>query len=155
MEQSYSNGLSYKSAEIVTSDAATARVGPWARSFKVNQVNVVITTVNNAAQTITVNREVIADDTTSDIDVGSFIIPDACVAGDVLRIDLRAVPNTDLAPGETLSFLSGAEGSAGAAYFIVVGNEYDEGPSPSASFSDVAKPRSGLGEIRYLAFTAA
>lgn len=155
-EQSYAHVVPIlATATNDISGANTSRTPALLQSFKVTQIRALITTATTGtASVITVNRETKAGVVTDDIEVGSFTVPTAAAVGDIFYIDMEGVANTELAPGEAYSFLSGGEGDAGVAWFGVMGYWFEEGPTPNRLFPDTEKPRTGQGDIRYLAFTA-
>jgi len=61
--------------------------------------------------------------------------------------------DTFLAAGEGVSFTPDGASTAGAGWCGIIGYEQIDGPFPFLSFSDTAKPRSGVGSAKYGAFT--
>lgn len=156
-EQSYAHARPLSATAVSDLNSNTLqRTMPLFQSYKLLQVYAVITTANVAACTVTLNREITPSATTSQIAIGTWIIPIQATLGTVYVADLWPIADTDLAIGETLSFTPAASGSAGGAWFGVLAAPYLEGPiaNSDVTFASQAKPRSGVGTIKQLTFTA-
>lgn len=158
MGQTYDSDRSFPClASITVSGANSSRTYPFFRSFRATYCTCLITTVpTTTATVITVNRETKYGVTGSQIAIGTFTVPLSTTIGDLFYSDLANIADTDLAPGEGISFTSDGASAAGVIWCGVVGFEYGEPPTvvSGLTFSNVTKPRTGQGSIKQLTFTA-
>ena len=153
-DQSYSSlGTISSGAPANVHDTTVHQCGPTGNSFKVTQVGFICTVANYSALVVTVKRARTPTVTGNDVTIGTFPLPDAMTPGDVTRVSINTAGDTDLAPGEAVTFGTDGGGSAGTGTFFIAGYEYAEGPNPIVSFTTEDKPRSGIGDIEYAAFT--
>jgi hypothetical protein len=129
------------------------------RGFKILEIVAVATVAQTVATaTITVNRECTAGTTTSDRQICTFTltVADFGTIGNTGYGSVFDLADTDIAAGETVSFLSDAGGDAGTYWFGVIGYEYAEGPDPVHDFDALGtfdKYRTGIGDYKRLTVT--
>lgn len=158
-EQSYSQLRSYPAlASINLANGTASRTAPIFSSFKAMAIMCVVTTAVSDDGVITVNRETKYGVTTDDIEIGTFTVPVlASGVGTVYVANLDQIADTDLVPGEGISFTPSSDG-VGVVWCGVIGFEYQEGPAAYGNtaatlFANTTKLRSGQGSIRQLVFT--
>lgn len=159
-EQSYSNLRSFPAlASTNLANGTATRTAPLFSSVRAMAVMAVVTTACSDDGVITVNRETKYGVTGSQIAIGTFTIPVlASGEGTVYVANLQTIADTDLVPGEGISFTPSSDG-VGVVWCGILGFEYQEGPvaygnTAATLFSNTTKIRSGVGSIRQLVFTA-
>lgn len=155
-EQSYASQKSHPALAVATLTGTTAvRTRPFFLPFLISEFRFIVTTaVTVTAAVITVNREIKYGVATSQIAIGTFTVPlTGSTIGDIICYDARTIADTFLAAGEGVSFTPDGASTAGAGWCGIIGYEQMDGPFPFLSFSDTAKPRSGVGSAKYGAFT--
>ncbi len=156
-ESSYPSAFPINATATMAIDGNnTVRTPTFLQPFKINMLIAYMVTAYTGAtaSVITCNREKEGGTATNDVEVGTFTIPVTAVLGDIFYLDVRTLGDTFLAPGESWNFISdGGADATTTVQFGVVGYYVPEGPYPFLSFTTVDKPRSGTGDIKYLAFT--
>lgn len=135
-----------------TTAVYTARIG---LSFKANSVILIVSSTLTTGDTVTLKRNKEGLTPNSNSTIGTFVVPTMATPGDVCLVDISTASNTDVDPGESFSLEAVNGTGTGQAIFGVIGYEYLDGPHPTASFSETAKLKSGVGSLNYAAFTAA
>jgi hypothetical protein len=153
-EQSYSHLIPVPATAVNDiAESGTTRTLPFLQSFAIMQVRLVLAEAVATATTITMNREKEPGSATNDVAICTFIVPDLAALGDVFYIDVAEFGDCNIAPGESVNWVSSGEGTTGQAFFAVLGYYYEEGPNPVRSFTTADKMRSGTGDLKYLAAT--
>lgn len=127
------------------------------RAFKLTEIKIFCSVATATAdETMTVTRRPIPGQTTSAITIGTFPVVSTLAAGDEVRVSLNAVASTEFNAGEEIRIICGNSTGTGTVYFGICGFHYPQGPSASQSFTAQTKAiSSGVGHIKYAAFTAA
>lgn len=159
-EQSYSSirtitGVNTSGAYvgIAIDGTAVVRIPPILSSFKITALVAGMQTAYTGATAtvMTVTREIKMGTATSAVTIGTLTIPITAALGDVYVVDVSAWGDTELAPGESILFTSdGGADATTTAWFGIRGYEYPE-IRPTADYATIAKPRSGVGSVKYLA----
>lgn len=164
-EQSYAHNRSYPTYNtsgariaVAIDDASVARTQVFTCGFKAVQIGIHMQTAYTGAtaSVITINREKEGGTANNDVEVGTFTIPVTAALGDVYFVDVASWGDTELAPGESLSFTSNAGADPTTSVnFTVIGYEFNSVTPAVAGLTQAAvdKPLSGTGDIKYLAGT--
>ena len=157
-EQSYGHLISVPAlASIDISGANASRTRPFFHSFRAVQAYCLVTTAVSNDDTITLNRETKYGVATDDIAIGTFVVPVlASGVGTLYVMDLGPIADTELAPGEGISFTA-TGGGVGVVWCGVSGYEAVNAMPAISGLTQANQsklPTSAQGTIRYLTFTA-
>ena len=157
-EQSYGHLISVPAlASINLANSTASRTRPFFHSFRAVQAYCLITTAVSNDETITLNRETVYGTTTTQVAIGTFVPPIlASGEGTLYVMDLGPIADTEIAPGEGISFTPGGSG-VGVVWCGVSGYEAINSMPAISGLTQPNQnklPTGGAGTIRYLTFTA-
>lgn len=157
MAEGYSIPAQYTTATMDISGANTVEQ-VFARHFKLLEIRVFVSVVTATAdETMTVTRRVVPGQTTSAVNIGTFVVSSGWTVGSEARITLAGVADTLFNSGEGCAITCGNSTGTGTVYFGLIGYHYDgDNLNPQQAFtSTTTKAISlGTGTIRRVALTA-
>lgn len=157
MAEGYSIPAQYTTGTMDISGANAVEV-IFARHFKLLEIRVFVSVVTATAdETMTVTRRVVPGQSTSAVNIGTFVVPSGLAVGSERRISTASIADTLFNSGEGCHIICGNSTGTGTVYFGLIGYHYDgDNLNPQTSFTTTSTKAvaSGAGTISYGAMTA-